>query len=88
MSPDEHLVAWVFVRGCGATTTDSVQVSVLPASAGAPSDAGNTFIMEQGSNVVAEWPAARQLSISYEPLGEIFKKEVRVGEVSVSYREQ
>ena len=87
-SPDESAAAWVFVRDCGATTAKSVQVSVLPASDGAPREAGNTFIIGAESTVVAEWTAAGQLVISYEPLAEIFKREVRVGEVEVAYRER
>lgn len=87
-SPDEEVAAWVFIRDCGATTAKSVQVSVVPASDGAPSEAGNTFIIGGESTVVAEWQAAGQLVISYEPLAEIFKREVRVGEVEVSYRER
>jgi hypothetical protein len=87
-SPDERLAAWVFVRSCGATTADSVQVSVLPASAAPPREAGNAFIIEHQSTVIAKWPAPRQLLISYEPLGEAFKKESQIGDVTVSYREE
>ena len=82
-SPDGEMVAWVFVRGCGATTANSVQVSVLPASVDLPGDAGNAFIIEQESGVVAEWSAPRQLLVSYDPLAEVFKKEVWVGGVTV-----
>jgi hypothetical protein len=87
-SPDKRLAVWVFVRDCGATTAKGVHVSIRPASAGPPRDAGNTFIIEQETTVVAEWPAPGQLVISYEPLGEVFKKESHVGEVAVSYRNQ
>lgn len=87
-SPDQHWVAWIFVRGCGATTGNSVQVSVLRASATAPSDGGNVFIIEQDSGVATEWAAPRELAISYEPRGEVFKQETQIGEVSVSYRER
>jgi hypothetical protein len=87
-SPDKRLAAWVFVRDCGATTAKAVHVSVRPASAGLPRDPGNTLIIEQEATVVAEWVSPTQLLISYEPLGEIFKKESHVGEVAVSYLEQ
>jgi hypothetical protein len=86
-SPDGRLAAWVFVRSCGATTADSVHVSVLPASATGTREVGNTFIIEDKSTVIAEWPAPRQLLVSYESLGRVFKKESQVGEVTVSYRE-
>ena len=87
-SPDGGLAAWVFVRDCGATTAKSVHVSILPTSDDPPRDAGNTFIIEQESTVIAEWPAPGQLLISYEPLGEVFKKESSVAGVVVSYRAQ
>jgi hypothetical protein len=87
-SPGGRAVAWIFVRDCGATTGYSVHVSVLPTSSTAPRDGGNAFIIGQRSGVSAEWGSPQDLTISYKPAGEIFKKESRVGEVSVTYRER
>jgi hypothetical protein len=87
-SPNGDLKAWVFVRDCGATTAKSVQVSVLPVENATPSGSGNTFIIDQQSTVVAEWPEPRKLLISYEPRGDVFKQEIQVAGVEVSYRKE
>jgi hypothetical protein len=87
-SPDERFAAWVFVRGCGATTADSAQLSVLPASSGPPREAGNALIVEHSPTVIAEWRAPGELLVSYEAAGRVFKQEAQVGEVSISYQHQ
>ncbi len=87
-SPDGKLAAVVSVRDCGATTARAVHVSIVAASDGPPREGANTFVIEQGAGVVAEWLAPRELLVSYEPRGRVFMQESRVGEVSVSYREQ
>jgi hypothetical protein len=85
-SPDGSLAAWVFIRGCGATTLNSVHVSVTPAGSAPPEDSGNVFILEPVTAVAVKWPAERELSISRDPGGgKVLKQESRVGEVAVTY---
>ena len=84
-SPDRELVAWIFIRGCGATVGDSVQVSILPAGSAPPDDAGNTFIMEKRGGVRVDWTADRELQISHAPANPISKRETEVAGVKVSY---
>jgi hypothetical protein len=84
-SPDGALRAWVFIRSCGATTLNSVHVSVLPASAPAPVEAGNTFVREPVAAVLVEWPAEDALLISHELGGNVSRQEPEVAGVAVSY---
>ena len=85
-SPDQRLGAWVFIRGCGATTKNSVHVTVLPAGSPPPADAGNTFAREPVSAVRVEWSSKDQLLITHQRGGNVFKQESEVAGVAVSYR--
>ena len=84
-SPDQQRVAWIFIRGCGATVGDSIQVSILPAGSPLPEDAGNTFVMDERGEVRVDWSADRELVISHEPTDRISKHETEVAGVKVSY---
>jgi hypothetical protein len=84
-SPDQQLVAWIFIRGCGAAVGDSIQVSILPAGSAPPEDAGNTFIMDKRGEVRVDWTADRELLISHEPAKPISRQETDVAGVKVSY---
>lgn len=84
-SPDAELAAWVFIRGCGATTSSSAHVSILPADSSPPAEAGNTFIIEPILEVSVEWSGEHQVLISHSAGAEIFKQEYQVAGVTVSY---
>ena len=86
-SIDGSVSAWVFVRDCGATTARSTQVSILRAGEGPPVDAGNAFVIDAESQVVATWRESSRISISFERTGEIFKQESVVAGVEISYEE-
>jgi hypothetical protein len=45
-SPDGEWKYVTFDRNCGATTGSNLQVTVLPAAARLPNEAGNTFIAD------------------------------------------
>jgi hypothetical protein len=85
-SPDQKLRAWVFIRGCGATTTNSVHVTVQAAGYPPPVEAGNTFVREPVSAVRVEWPSASELLITHQRGGNVSKQESEVSGVTVSYR--
>jgi hypothetical protein len=84
-SPDKKLGAWVFIRGCGATASNSVHVTVLPAGSLPPVEAGNTFVREPVSEVRVEWPSERELLITHQRGGNVSRQEREIAGVAVSY---
>src|SRR5262245_12187443 len=74
ISPDGKLKAVTFRRDCGATTKESLQVSILPAGKSLPNEAGNVFVASGTPIVVVRWISARHLSISGGASG-AFKSE-------------
>ena len=92
-SPDGKWKYVTFSRNCGATTADNFQVSVLPATALMPTEAGNVFIADDNHGEAAfvadpEWLPPHTLQITYSTKARIFKKESRVAVVDVSYVRQ
>jgi hypothetical protein len=85
-SPDGALRAWMFIRSCGALTTNSVHVSILPAADPVPAEAGNTFAREPVAAVLVEWSGPRALSISHQAGGTVTRQESEVAGVAVSYK--
>jgi hypothetical protein len=85
-SPDQRLGAWVFIRGCGVATPNSVQVAVLPAGSAPPTEEGNAFIREPVAAVRVEWPSARELLITHQGGGKVYRQESQIAGVAVSYR--
>jgi hypothetical protein len=84
ISPDGQLKALVFTRDCGATTSDSTQVSIIEASDSLPNEAGNVFIEDAGSShasldVSVRWNGARKLLITGDPKARVFRHENRIG---------
>ena len=64
ISPNGALKAVLFRRDCGATTSYSTQVSILPASHQLPNEAGNVFVVSGEPIVVVRWIDDQHLSIS------------------------
>jgi hypothetical protein len=85
-SPDHKLGAWIFIRGCGVTAPNSVQVTVLPAGSEPPAESGNTFIRAPVAAVRVEWPSAHELLITHQGGGNVSKQESQVAGVAVSYK--
>jgi uncharacterized lipoprotein YmbA len=83
-SPDGKLKAIVFSRGCGATTSETVQVSILDANASLPNEAGNILVVEE-VNVYVKWLSASQLQVTV-PTAKIFEKQQRHGSITISYK--
>ena len=83
-SPDKLLKAVSFIRGCGATTSDSLNVSVIPINE--QIDTGNAYVAENISNeqqITISWSAPDQLVIHTIKPARIFKYEKRINSVSV-----
>ena len=91
-SPDGQWKYVSFERNCGATTSNNLQISVLPASKRLANGAGNAFIADYNHEATsftpkAEWLSARRLQITYSAKGRVFKKELKVGPIDISYVE-
>lgn len=89
-SPDGKWKYVIFDRNCGATTTNNLQVSVLPASASLPNESGNAFIADSdhgATSRVAEvvWVGSYTLQINYSSKARVFRKEAQIGPVQINY---
>jgi L-rhamnose isomerase len=84
LSPDKSLKAVSFIRGCGATTSDSLNVSVIPRDEQV--DTGNVYVAEVISNkqkITINWLSTDHLVIhTIKPL-RIFKSEKRINSVNI-----
>lgn len=64
VSPNGQLKAVTFRRDCGATTTYSTHVSILPVSRKLPNEAGNVFAQSREPMIIVRWLDDHHLSIS------------------------
>src|SRR5437867_10594463 len=92
LSPDGEWKYVTFDRNCGATTGSNLQVTVLPATAPLPNEAGNTLIADDnhgatGSIAQLEWLAPHTLQITISSKARVFKKESRTYTVEIRYVE-
>lgn len=85
ISPDGKLKAVVFSRDCGATTSESVQVSLVEATAPLPDEAGNIFIAEQ-ANIYIKWLSASKLQITVPANIKVSEQEAKYGAVVILYK--
>jgi hypothetical protein len=92
-SPSGRREAIVFLRGCGATTGFSTQVSVLKKGEG-ESGPGNVFISDDEHGTAApdarpwvevRWLAVDRLLIRYDGGLQVVKREARRDGVSIEY---
>ena len=82
-----------FDRGCGATTANSIQLSVVIHNDSLPNEAGNIFIsnskvggyIERDTSVLASWLNDTTVLIKYDKDLEIFKKDSLVGRTRITY---
>lgn len=84
LSPDKSLKAVSFIRGCGATTSDSLNVSVIPINA--QIDTGNVYVAENISNeqkTTIDWLSSDHLAIHTIRPTRIFKSEKIIDSVNV-----
>lgn len=85
-SPNSEYTAIAFIREAGATTSFSPQVSVIKSNQSFKNKAGNVFRGNHSEYIDIEWIDDSTLKIFYN-CGEkdIFKKEVKVYGIRVSY---
>ena len=86
--------AVLFDRDCGATTSGSAQVSVMPRGE-MPEEGGNVFATDaafgpqlsprQGQPLVVRWLDAQTLEIRYDGRARTFVQSSRQGAVQVRY---
>ena len=92
-SPDGMKEAIVFVRDCGATTSESIHVFVAKRAdpgqdiAWSHTTQGNALVLED-SEVAAQWADNDRLILTYQPGAKVFKKESPVEGVVIEYREK
>jgi hypothetical protein len=84
-SPDGKLKAVVFSRGCGATTSESMEVSILEANASPPNGAGNIFGADV-SNVYVKWLSSSQLQVTAPATSKVYTKEQKYGSITIIYK--
>ena len=88
-----HKAPWeavVFERNCGATTSTSFQVSILPLGGNLPNDGGNVFIADRipenpKAQVHVNWLSNRHMEVTYPAGSRVFKSEAQVRHVQVTY---
>jgi hypothetical protein len=75
LSPDKKLKAVLFRRDCGATTTPSTHVSILPATDELPNEAGNVCVQGGEPLVNVRWVGDRHLNISSSSAAAVFLRD-------------
>lgn len=86
-APDGKRDALVFTRACGATTGESVQLSVVPTGQ-APEGTGNVLIADgvHASAVSARWQGPRVLSVRLPARARTFHTATLAEGVRIVYR--
>jgi hypothetical protein len=84
-SPDGKLKVILFRRDCGATTTYSTHVSILPASAELPNEAGNVSIQDGEPLTNVRWMGDRHLNISGTHTSGVFLRMTNQHGVAIAY---
>ena len=85
VSPDGKLRAVTFRRDCGATTKETVQVSIIPAKKPLPNEAGNVFVAAGEPLIVVRWISDTHLSISGGGASGAFKADKSFQGVEITY---
>lgn len=85
VSPNATIKAVLFRRDCGATTTYSTQVSILPVSRKLPNESGNVYVAGGEPTVIVRWIDDRHLSISGGGAATVFKHLSVFAGVQITY---
>jgi len=75
----------VFTRSCGATTSDSTQVSLLPSGKNIGDENGNVVVCGDEESVKVHWKSGSTVVISPIGTSKIFKKESLVDGIHIHY---
>ena len=84
-SPSGTSRAVVFSRNCGTTTGFNTQVFVLPMATKPPNGGGNVLVVDGAVPLLVRWESESSLSVSGFGSAKVFKQELKVGNVAVSY---
>jgi hypothetical protein len=81
------------IPDCEATTSSSIQVSILPLGKHLPNDGGNVFIADRipenpNAQVHVDWLSNRHMEVTYPAGSRVFKSEAQVKHVRVTYKEK
>lgn len=85
LSPDGKLKVVLFRRDCGATTTSSTHVSILPVSAELPNEAGNVSVQDGDPLTHVRWMGDRHLNISGTQASGVFLRLTSQHGVQITY---
>ncbi len=82
----KNVTAYIFQRACGATTGNSIQVSVFDSNKALPNKPGNVFILDSDSVVTATWTTDTNLLITYKcDKEQVRKKEIILDDITIEY---
>ena len=85
VSPDGSKKAVTFLRGCGATSADSTQLSIISSRQSIPSGIGNVLVVEGQPLIQVSWESDSAITISKMGSGRIFKQLLEMDGTSVRY---
>ena len=90
VAPGGNAKAVIFERDC--MTGATIQVSLVPAAARAPSEPGNVFAIGAGKHslqgrtvVTAAWSGPARLTISYTKGAAVMRSEGKLGSIEIDY---
>jgi hypothetical protein len=84
ISPDKHYKLVKFDRDCGATTSNSVQISVIGVNEKLENIAGNIFIADSDS-VEMKWLSKTDILIRHRDSLQVFTKRDRIEGFTIHY---
>lgn len=84
-----------FDRDCGATTANSIQLSVIPVEEDLENTGGNIFVagsisgadLKNDKSVLVSWLNDHTIKVKYDSRLKIFKKESAKGKIKIIYEE-
>ena len=84
-SPNNDFKAIVFVRDCGATTSSSLQVSILRKNKELKNSAGNIFVCTNSDFVKVNWKNDKKLLVTHNSK-DIFLKESKFKNIEIVFK--
>lgn len=86
-SPDGKNKAVVFIFGCGATTSDSICVAIIPATEKQPRT-GNVYVGEYLTPLAVRWASDTALVVTGDSDNEVSHKAVVLNRINIVYEAQ
>ena len=84
-SPNGQLKAVAFERDCGATTSFSTHISILPTNQKLPNEGGNVWVAKGDLKVRLRWEANDRIVVTYPTDARIIMKQEKRSGVSIRY---